>query len=248
MPDYDRLPLFGLHCVLFPEMALPLHVFEPRYRLLIARCIENQEPFGVVLLKSGADVEGASSEPAVPHSVGTLARITRCDWQPDGRALVEVVGETRFIITRNFSNEPYATASVTPFWEQTSDPLDLQPLFDRVTTLFRAYITRALEPSQRPLRDLPLPLDPVQLSFAVASMLPVSAARKQQLLATPYTDARLREELEILQTEREALESIARCRGARDWSADSGDFPQTNFPAIVMPIDSAALRRYLSKN
>ena len=248
MPEYDRLPLFGLHTVLFPEMTLPLHIFEPRYRVLIAQCLEKREPFGIALLKSGADVEAVSREPAMPHVVGTLARIKRCEWQPDGRAHIEVVGETRFLITETFTDQPYMTARATPFWEQSGDPLDLQPLFDRVSNLFREYIVKALEPTQRHLSGLQLPQDPVLLSFAVASLLPIPAARKQRLLATTHTDARLREELEILQTEREALECAAMHRAVRSRRGISVDSNQARTPAIVMPVDGAALRRYLSKN
>jgi Lon protease-like protein len=248
MAEYDRLPIFGLHTALFPQMSLPLHVFEPRYRLLVARCLEGSEPFGIALLKSGADVEAFSREPFVPHSVGTLARITRCEWQPDGRAHLEVVGETRFLIAETFSDQPYMTARVTPFWEQSCDPLDLQPLFDEVSNLFRAYFVKLLEATQRPVSGFQLPGDPVLLSFAVANLLPIPAARKQQLLATRYTDARLREELEILQTEREVLESVAKRAAVRSRSGRSADPAQANASAIVMQVDGAALRRYLSKN
>src|SRR5258708_12580043 len=65
------VPLFPLGSALFPGMLLPLHIFEPRYRLLVKRSIEKDEPFGIVLIKSGPEVGG----PAEPHRVGTTAKI-----------------------------------------------------------------------------------------------------------------------------------------------------------------------------
>ena len=53
-----ELPLFPLPTVLFPGMALPLHVFEERYKLMIGECIRDSRPFGVVLIKSGPEVGG----------------------------------------------------------------------------------------------------------------------------------------------------------------------------------------------
>ena len=49
-----RIPLFPLRSVLCPGVALPLHVFEERYRLMVDRCLERDEPFGVVLIRDGA--------------------------------------------------------------------------------------------------------------------------------------------------------------------------------------------------
>ena len=60
MPDDDQLPLFPLHAVLYPGLTLPLHIFEPRYRLMLKRCLERKEPFGVVLIQAGSEVAGMS--------------------------------------------------------------------------------------------------------------------------------------------------------------------------------------------
>ena len=66
-----RLDLFPLHTVLFPRMRLPLHIFEPRYRVMIRACIDGERPFGVTLIHSCEEVGGA------PHVVGAAARTTR---------------------------------------------------------------------------------------------------------------------------------------------------------------------------
>src|SRR5438067_12487991 len=59
----DLLPLFPLGSVLFPGALLPLHIFEPRYRVLIRRSVEAKRPFGIVLIRSGEEV----GPPAEPH-------------------------------------------------------------------------------------------------------------------------------------------------------------------------------------
>src|SRR3712207_3854194 len=66
------LALFPLNnVVLFPGMTLPLHIFEERYKLMIGRCLEREEGFGVLLIDEGHEV----GEPAEPFTVGTEARI-----------------------------------------------------------------------------------------------------------------------------------------------------------------------------
>jgi len=76
------LPLFPLHTVLCPGIALPLHVFEERYRLLVARCLERREPFGVVLIRQGREVGPLEGRIA---RVGTTAVIREAGHYPDGR-------------------------------------------------------------------------------------------------------------------------------------------------------------------
>ena len=54
--NYSDLPLFPLSTVLFPGMVLPLHIFEDRYKLMINRCLEEERPFGVLLIRRGVEV------------------------------------------------------------------------------------------------------------------------------------------------------------------------------------------------
>ena len=88
----ELLPLFPLEAVLFPGALMPLHIFEPRYRLLIRRCIERQRPFGIVLIRNGSEV-GAGAE---PYAVGTEAKIVAESPLPDGRSYIVTRGERRF--------------------------------------------------------------------------------------------------------------------------------------------------------
>ena len=51
MEQLQNIPLFPLNAILFPGMTLPLHIFEERYRIMVARCLEENLPFGVVLIR-----------------------------------------------------------------------------------------------------------------------------------------------------------------------------------------------------
>src|SRR5438445_11933836 len=104
MAELASLPLFPLGSVLFPGMHLPLHIFEPRYRLLVKRSVERDEPFGIVLIKSGPEVGGA----AEPYHVGTTARIIGSTPLPGGRSFIIARGERRFEIESiHADRDPY---------------------------------------------------------------------------------------------------------------------------------------------
>ena len=86
-----QVPLFPLNTVLFPGGPLPLRIFEPRYLGLVSKCLKNDLPFGVLLIRDGGE-----TGPATTHNVGTLARIT--DWYQgsDGLLGITAIGEQRF--------------------------------------------------------------------------------------------------------------------------------------------------------
>ncbi len=86
-----RVPLFPLNTVLFPGGPLPLRIFEARYLDMVSGCLKSDAPFGVLLIKSGAET-GQSTV----HDIGTLARIV--DWYQgsDGLLGVTAIGEQRF--------------------------------------------------------------------------------------------------------------------------------------------------------
>lgn len=84
-------PLFPLNTVLFPGGPLPLRVFEPRYLDMISRCMKDDVPFGVLLIRDGQEVG-----PVTTYEIGTLATIT--DWYQgsDGLLGVTAIGTQRF--------------------------------------------------------------------------------------------------------------------------------------------------------
>lgn len=90
----ETLALFPLHTVLLPGNPLPLKIFEPRYLDLIAECLRNDQPLGIVLIRDGEETE---RQPKLFHT-GCSARII--DWQErkDGLLGIRVLGEQRFRI------------------------------------------------------------------------------------------------------------------------------------------------------
>ncbi|MFL5681917.1 MAG: LON peptidase substrate-binding domain-containing protein, partial [Chloroflexota bacterium] len=93
-----QIPLFPLHTVLAPGIALPLHIFEERYRAMVRRCLDTSTPFGIVLIRQGSDVaprEGRPQELSI-SGVGTFAEIREASKYVDGRWDVLTVGTGRF--------------------------------------------------------------------------------------------------------------------------------------------------------
>jgi Lon protease-like protein len=145
-----QIPLFPLHTVLAPGIALPLHVFEERYRVMVRRCLDSSSPFGVVLIREGSEVApstGTSQELAIA-GVGTFAEIREASKYADGRWDVLAVGTARFLV-REVHTEiaPYLVADVDPYPDAPGDVDDdeAEELVDRVTRRFVDYL-RLLQP------------------------------------------------------------------------------------------------------
>ncbi|HVP08933.1 MAG TPA: LON peptidase substrate-binding domain-containing protein [Burkholderiales bacterium] len=103
------LPLFPLGTVLFPGGLLPLRLFEQRYLEMAKGCLRDGAPFGVCLIREGAEV-GA---PATPEPVGCLARIAQWDMQQLGLLQIVAKGERRFrILERRLQADGLARAQV----------------------------------------------------------------------------------------------------------------------------------------
>jgi Lon protease-like protein len=140
-----ELPLFPLHTVLCPGIALPLHIFEPRYRLLIERCVARSAPFGIVLIREGREV--GSDEVAIA-GVGTMAEIREATKLPDGRYDILVVGSGRFTVDEvDSASEPYLIAQVTTLVDEVGDATAATALAARTMRRFVAYL-QLLQPME----------------------------------------------------------------------------------------------------
>ena len=140
-----EIPLFPLHAVLCPGIALPLHIFEPRYQLLTERCIATSSPFGIVLILDGRDVGSGSVSIA---SVGTYAEIRESNRYPDGRYDLLVVGSGRFTIESvDAQKEPYLVAEVTSLTDEQGDEDRAAELANRTMRRFVAYL-QLLQPME----------------------------------------------------------------------------------------------------
>ena len=117
-----RLPLFPLPVVLFPGAPMPLHVFEPRYRQMVAHAVEGSERFGLVY--HDPDLQGPFT--TENGGVGCVARILRYQPLPDGRSLILCRGLERFRIEDGIeSGAPYWEALAAPYEDDPEDPRGL---------------------------------------------------------------------------------------------------------------------------
>ena len=176
-----EMPLFPLNVVLFPGMALPLHIFEPRYREMINRCLDENLAFGVVLIKQGLEVGGD----AVPRRVGTAARIVKVDRQPDGRMNIQVVGTRRFRIEALNRDLPYLTGRVRHFPVTDGDTKLAVERAHKVRPKITRYVELLTKATGVQLKLDRLPEDATSLAFLTAITLQVQPEDKHRMLALP---------------------------------------------------------------
>jgi len=188
-----ELRLFPLsQVVLFPGMTLPLQVFEPRYRQLVSECVERGEPFGVALIREGVEVAG----PAVPHDIGTTARIKSAATGADGRLHIVTVGGRRFRVLELHHDRPYLWADVDyPPEEPAAIPT---PTAERARAglerLLRLRQTIANGYERRPR----IPQAPGALADAIAGLTEASIEDLQHLLELTNVADRLEAVLPLL--------------------------------------------------
>ncbi len=200
-----KLPLFPLHTVLFPGMALPLHIFEQRYRSMVSECLHSRRPFGVVLIKSGREV-GA---PAVPYPVGTTARIARVDRMPNGCLNIEAIGQERFRLVE-VETEPSGrlAAVVQPFPLATGDSAGARQAARALAPFLGRYLALLAEAAHTTLDARRLPRDPASIAFLAAIVAQIPLAEKQELLSAPSAADLLRREHTLYRREISLLRSM----------------------------------------
>ena len=204
LPDI-RLPVFPLPLVLFPGAPLPLHIFEPRYRAMLADCLNGDSLFGIMF-----QPEGLGETDMAPGDVGCIAHIETAKSLPDGRSNILVVGQERFAFSRWIDTpHPYHVADVTTFTDEPEPSEQVAPLADEVRGLFtraaRAARTLASDPDPVPR----LPDDAALLSFRVAAYVDFPSEFRQTLLASRSPAWRLRELRTVLRGAVAPIESRA---------------------------------------
>ena len=187
-----RIPLFPLQTVLFPGATLSLHIFEPRYREMVGRCLEHEEPFGVCLILEGEEVGG----PAIPHRVGTEAAIIASQRYPDGRYDIVVEGRRRFEVLRVDQARPYLRAEVR-FLEEPEGPDD-PGLAEAVVRLFEGVLESLELSGVAVIDETWKELDARTLGYKIAAVLPVEDDVRQEILEIPDATGRLRRVAEAL--------------------------------------------------
>ena len=189
-----HIPLFPLNLVLFPKQALPLHIFEERYKLMIGRCIDEQAPFGVVLVKSGEEASGDGE----PYDVGTTARIARVQRLPDGRMNLINLGRRRFRILELDHTEEYLSGEVEYLENSGAAGEEVESAAERVAAQFAEQFRLVMAISSQWTREVNIPGAPAALADFVASQLDIPNEVKHELLEMLSVPARLAREEELL--------------------------------------------------
>jgi uncharacterized protein len=202
------LPLFPLGTVLYPGLVLPLHIFEDRYRQLVADLLAEPEPrqFGVIAIKKGREtgVDGISAL----YETGCAATLRRVERHPDGRFDLVTVGADRFRLVRLGEAAPYFSGEVELLADDAGDPAAAAAGVTAVQHAFRAYIQLMAERGGPNVTIPELPDEPVLLSYLVAAVVVVDLPVKQGLLDEPDAVRRLSAERELLAREIQLTRSL----------------------------------------
>jgi Lon protease-like protein len=168
------LPLFPLGTVLFPGGLLPLRIFEQRYLEMSKACLRDGSPFGVCLIREGAEV-GA---PAVPEAVGCLAHIVQWDMQQMGLLQIVAKGAQRFrIVERHVQKDGLARARVDLLPEEADSELP------RHLSACAELLRRLAAEHGEQVFAAPFRFDSCAwVGARLAEILPIPGAFKQQLL------------------------------------------------------------------
>jgi Lon protease-like protein len=162
-----RIPLFPLDLVLFPGAALPLHIFEDRYREMVAECLADSTAFGVV-----------RSDGEQMAIIGCTAKIVRVvERHKDGRMDILCEGEQRFEIEGLDESRAFLQADVEFFEDEGSRSTRM----DREDCAALHFATLHLAGIQAPAMHLDLN---APVAFQLADALPSDLGFKQQLLAS----------------------------------------------------------------
>jgi Lon protease-like protein len=188
MTDGARVvPMFPLGTVLFPHAELPLHVFEPRYRVMVHDLLGGDREMGVVLIERGHEVGGGDER----FAVGTIASLVQARPLGDGRWALLAVGLERFRVEEWLPDDPYPRARIRDLAE-AGDTEEAEPARRRVAAALRDLgdLVSSLD-AQSATFDVSIPDDPVRASYHAAALAPIGALDAQRVLETDDVGARL---------------------------------------------------------
>lgn len=189
------IPLFPLNAVLFPGGSLPLRIFEMRYMDMAKSCLKDGAAFGVCLIQQGAEVIQPGAMPALPHDIGTLARIAGWDMQQLGVLNVVAHGEQRFrILTCRSERSGLLRAEVEAIADEPV--LAIPAEFARLVPLLRRIVADLAESAPpQPHRFF----DAAWVGYRFAELLPISQSARQKLLELDDSASRLKIVWRLLQ-------------------------------------------------
>jgi len=192
----DVIPVFPLpNVVFFPQIVLPLHIFEPRYREMVRDAARGPRLIGMALLREGWQQDYHGAPPI--YATGTVGEMVRMEELPDGRFNIVLRGLREFVVQRDFARRSYREAVVV--WREPITGVLPPGLRKSITALVRLYIERL---GQEAGDEGPLGAAADDETFVnfFAHHLDVAPLEKQALLEAPTLAeraARLRDVLEF---------------------------------------------------
>ena len=169
-----EIPLFPLNTVLFPGGPLPLRIFEPRYVDMVKYCMRESSPFGVVLIRAGAEAGKVTSA----AEVGTSARIVDFSQLPDGLLGISCVGESKFRVeSRRVKDDGLHMGTVA--WMPAEPAVDLPGEYAHLGQLLRKVLPQLGDIYQGIPKHFN---DAGWVSARLAEILPIDLADKQLCL------------------------------------------------------------------
>ena len=204
-PALEELPLFPLHqAVLFPGALLPLHVFEPRYRQLVADVLDSHATLSVPhIVDPDADPSG---EPAIADVAG-IGTIIKHQQLPGGRYNIVILGRGRVRLEELGFTPPYRRAKATLLHVDDEEPV---PEVEFAAMQVAASSFMQLVRQRDPEFDLKIPKDaaPGTVTDAFAAHLVISPRERQMALEALDLRARMRHLTEVLTVQRATLAPV----------------------------------------
>ena len=172
----STIPIFPLpNVVLFPSVCLPLHIFEPRYRQMLADALSGDRIIGMVLQKAGRE----PGRPPPVYDIGCAGLITHAERLPDGRSNIVLRGIERFRIVAEVGGRAYRRAEIAPLPETDSERIrnELRRLRSRLDLLLAGQFDNA-----RWRQMVPADMGDDALVNTLAQYLDLEPVEKQALL------------------------------------------------------------------
>jgi len=194
----STIPIFPLpSVVLFPNVFLPLHIFEPRYRQMVSDALAGERLIGMVLLQPGYEADYERT-PAI-YEVGCAGLVTHVERLPDGRFNVVLRGLERFRVVGEESPSSavlYRRALIMPLEEV--EPEGLEQALKRERQRLEVLLTQVLSGTLAE-RGLPTTMPDVDLINALSQYLDLEPIEKQALLERDGPLARCQSLVELLE-------------------------------------------------
>jgi Lon protease-like protein len=185
----EQLPIFPLpNVLLFPNMVLPLHIFEERYKRMVSDCLQGDRLLGLFLLQQGWDAEGGTPR---PYDIGGMGRITRAARYPNGSMDILLSGLARVRVLRYVQEKPYLIAEVELLPDEPDDSAGVEALTRRMVGMFERYVIARAGQGHELLTNLKLLASPIDLLHLVVTHMPLDVHEKQEILNLRPIDERI---------------------------------------------------------